>query len=110
MRKTQIQVNKLVYSGLSVLGASITVMYEHQYGYVKTKSREKGKLWYMNTDSFIVYIKADDIYKGIVEGVEKRFDNSNYELDRQLPRGKNKKIIELMKKHQVKKVWKYLLD
>ena len=47
----------------------------------------------MNTDSFIVYIKADDIYKGIVEGVEKRFDNSNYELDRQLPRGKNKKII-----------------
>ena len=51
----------------------------------------------MNTDSFIVYIKADDIYKGIVEGVEKRFDNSNYELDRQLPRGKNKKIIELMK-------------
>ena len=59
----------------------------------------------MNTDSFIVYIKADDIYKGIVEGVEKRFDNSNYELDnRQLPRGKNKKIIELMKKHQVKKV------
>ena len=58
----------------------------------------------MNTGSFIVYIKADDIYKGIVEGVEKRFDNSNYELDGQLPRGKNKKIIELMKKHQVKKV------
>ena len=58
----------------------------------------------MNTDSFIVYIKADDIYKGIVEGVEKRFDNSNYEMDRQLPKGINKKIIELLKKHYVKKV------
>ena len=45
----------------------------------------------MNTESFIVYIKADDIYKGIVEGVEKRFDNSNYEMDRQLPKGINKK-------------------
>ena len=44
MRKTQIQMNNLVYSGLPVLDASITVMYEHQYGYVKTKYREKRKL------------------------------------------------------------------
>ena len=28
VRKTQIQMNKLVYSGLPVLDASITVMYE----------------------------------------------------------------------------------
>ena len=31
-------------------------------------------------DSFIVYIKTDDIYKDIAEDVEKRFDTSNYEL------------------------------
>ena len=42
----------------------------------------------MNTDSFIVYIKADDIYKAIAENVETRFDTSNYELDRPLPKGK----------------------
>ena len=43
----------------------------------------------MDTGSFIVYIKADVIYKGIAEDVETRFDNSNYELDRPLSREKN---------------------
>ena len=32
----------------------------------------------MDTDSFIVYIKTDDIYKGIADDVETRFDTSNY--------------------------------
>ena len=38
----------------------------------------------MDTDSFIVYIKTDDIYKDIAKYVETRFDTSNYELDRPL--------------------------
>ena len=49
------------------------------------------------TDSFIVYTKTEDIYKDIVEDVEKRFDTSHYELDRPLPKGRNKKVIGLMK-------------
>ena len=49
------------------------------------------------TNSFILYIKTDDIYKDIAEDVENRFDTSSYELDRPLPKGKNKKVIELMK-------------
>ena len=32
----------------------------------------------MDTDSFIVSIKTDDIYKDIAEVVESRFDISNY--------------------------------
>ena len=56
----------------------------------------------MNTDSLTVYIKTKDIYKNIPENVETRLDTSNYEfecnsLDRPLPKGKNKKVIELMK-------------
>ena len=39
---------------------------------------------------FIVYIKTDGIYKDIAEDVETRFDTSNYELDRSLPKGKKK--------------------
>ena len=35
----------------------------------------------MDTDSFMVYIKTDDIYKGIAEDVETRLDTWNYELD-----------------------------
>ena len=41
--------------------------------------------------------KTDNIYKDIAEDLETRFDTSNYELDRQLPKGKNKNVIGLMK-------------
>ena len=44
----------------------------------------------MDTNSFIVHIKTDNIYKDIAEDVETRFDSSNFELDRPLPKGKNK--------------------
>ena len=52
---------------------------------------------YMDTDSFIMHIKAEDFYKDIANDIEKRFDTSNYECDRPLPKGNNKKVIGLMK-------------
>ena len=51
---------------------------------------------YIDTDSFTLYIKTEDIYRDIAEDVETRFDVSNYELDRPLPKGK-KKVTALMK-------------
>ena len=89
--------NKPVYLRLSILELSKILMYEPWYDYGKPKDSEKAKLCYMDTDSFTVYIKTDDIYKDIVEDVETRFDTSNYKLDRPLPKGKNKKVIGLMK-------------
>ena len=47
----------------------------------------------MDTGSFRVCIKTDDIYKDIAEDVETRFDTSNYELDRSLPKGKKIKRL-----------------
>ena len=38
----------------------------------------------MDTDSFIVHAKTEDIYKDIAEDFGKRFDTSNYEVDRML--------------------------
>ena len=51
----------------------------------------------MDTDTYTVFIKTDGIYQNIAENVETRFDSSNYESDRPLPKGKNKKVIGLMK-------------
>ena len=52
----------------------------------------------MDTESFIVHdIYKDNIYKDIVEVVKTRFDTSNFEIDRPLPKGKNKKVNGLMK-------------
>ena len=49
--------NKPVHSGLSILQLSKILMCEFWYDYVKPKCGEKAKLFYMDTDSFIVYIK-----------------------------------------------------
>ena len=70
-------------------------MHEFWYDYVKPKYDEKAKLCYMNTDN--VYIKANDIYKDIAGDVKTRFDTSHYELERPLPKEKNKKVVGLMK-------------
>ena len=72
-------------------------MYEFWYDYMKPKYNDNVKLCYMDTDSFIMSIKTSDFYKGISNDVEKRFDTSNYEVNRPLPTGKNKKVIGLMK-------------
>ena len=72
-------------------------MYEFWYDYMKPKHGDNVKLCYMNTDSFIIYIKTEDFYKDIADDVEKRLDTSDYTVDRPLPTGKNKKVIGLMK-------------
>ena len=51
----------------------------------------------MDTDSYTVYVETDDIYKDIADDVGIRFDTLNYELDRPLLKGKNKKVSGLMK-------------
>ena len=61
MKKTQKLMNKPIYLGLSILELSKTVMNEFWYAYVKPRYGEKAKLCYIDTDSFIVYIKTDDI-------------------------------------------------
>ena len=73
-----------------MLDLSKTVMYEFCYDYVKPKYGENAKLCCMDMDSFIVLVKTGNIYKDIAEDVEQ-------DVDRLLPKGKNKKVIELMK-------------
>ena len=97
MNKTKVKMNKPIYLGLSILDISKTLMYEFWYDYVRPKYNDNVKLCYMDTDSFIVSIKANDFYKDIANDVEKRFDTSNYEVNRSLPTGKSKKVIGLMK-------------
>ena len=95
MKKTKIKMNKPIYLGLSILDISKILMYKFWYDYMKPKYGNNVKLCYMDTDSFVINIKTEDFYKDIA--VEKIFDTSNYEVDRPLPTGKNKKVIGLMK-------------
>ena len=67
MKKPQIFINKPVYLGLPILEICEIVMYELWHDYVKPKYEEKVKGYYMDTDSFIVYIKREDIYSDIAK-------------------------------------------
>ena len=87
--------NKPVHVALSKLEITEIVMFEFWYDYLKPRYREKAKLCYTDKDSFIVYIKTEDIYSGIPNDVETRFDTSSYELDIPLP--KEKKVTGLIK-------------
>ena len=97
MKITKVKMNKPIYLGLSILEISKLLMYEFWYDYMKPKYGDNVKLCYIDTDSFIMNIKKEDFYKDIANDVEKRFDTSNYECERPLPTGKNKKVIGLMK-------------
>ena len=97
MKRTKVKMNKPIYLGLSILEISKLLMYEFWYDYMKLKYDDKVKLCYTDTDSFKMSIKTKDIYEDIADDVEKMFDTSNYEVDRPLPTGKNKKVIGLIK-------------
>ena len=97
MKKTKGKMNKPIYLGLSILEISKTLTYEFWCDFMKPKYGDNVKLCYMDTDSFIKHIKTENFYKDIADDVEKRFATSNYEINRPLPIGKNKKVIGLMK-------------
>ena len=72
-------------------------MYEFWYDYIKPKYQYDRKLCLMDTDSFIICTKTKDVYKGIENDAEKRFNTSNYEVNRPLWVRKNKRVIGLIK-------------
>ena len=96
MKKSQILMNKSLNLGLSILEVGSTLMHEFLYDYV-TQNMAKAKLYYMDTDIFIVYIETDYIYKNNAEDVKSGFHTSNYGFDRPFHKGKNKKVIGIMK-------------
>ena len=97
MKKIKVNMNKPIYLGFSILEISKTLLYEFCYDYIKIKYQDNAKLCYMDTDSFILNIKTEDFCENIADDVKKRFDISNYKVNKPLPTVKNKKVIGLMK-------------
>ena len=99
MRKTKVKMNKPIYLGMSILDISKTLMYKVWYDYFKPKCGDRAKLFYTDTDSFIIHIITKDFFEDISNGVEQWDDTSNYDENdkRSLPIGKNKKVIGLFK-------------
>ena len=96
-KKTKVKMNNPVYLGLSILDIRKIVTYEYWYDYLKSNFDYNVKLCYMDTDSFIVHMKTKDADADLPKDVEKRPDTLNYEVNRPLPIGINKKVVRLMK-------------
>ena len=99
MEKTEVEVNKPIYLGMSVLDIRKTLMYEFWFDYVKPKYGDRAKFCYTDADSFVSHTKTQDFYKGIANDVKRWFDPFNYDEndERPLPIGKNEKVIGLFK-------------
>ena len=99
MKKTRLKMTKLLYLGMSVLDISEIPMYEFWYNYITPKYRDKTKLCYTDTDGFIIYMKTEDFFEDISNGVERWFDTSNYDKNDKgpLPIRTNKKVPFLFK-------------
>ena len=85
IKKTEVKMNKPVYLGQAILDISKTFMDEFWYDYIKPKYRDKARLCYTDTDSFIMHIKTDDFYKDINNDVDKWFHTSNYDKNDNRP-------------------------
>ena len=99
MKKTNVKINKPLYLGTSILDTSKTLMYELWYDYVKPKYNDKAKLYYMDTNSFVINIFTEDFFEDINNDVERWFDTSNYDKSdkRSIQIGVNKKVIGMLK-------------
>ena len=90
MKKAKVKMNKPVFKKL---------MYEIWYDYIKPKYKNKAKLCYMDTDSFVINIFTEDCFEDINNDVERLFDTSNYDENdkRPLQTGVIKKVIGMFK-------------
>ena len=101
MKKTIVKMNMHVYLGMPILDISKTLIYEFWYDYMKPKYGDRAKLYYTDTDSFIIHIITEDLFEEIGNDVERWFDTSNCDENktgqRPLPIGVNKKAIGFFK-------------
>ena len=108
MKKTSLTMNKPVYLGMSILELSKTIMFDFHYKYIKPKYRNKAKLLFTDTDSFLYEIQTEDFYKDIAGDVRDRFDTSDYPEGHPsgIPTGINKKVLGKFKDEAAGKVIK----
>ena len=88
--------NKPVYLALSILEISKIVMSEFCYDYMKPKFGKNQICVTWIQTALQSTSKTEGGYSDIPKDIGTKFDTSNYELDRPLPKRKNKKVIGLM--------------
>lgn len=97
MNKKDVYMNKPIAIGFAVLELSKLLMYEFYYDYFKKKyPGNLSRLLYMDTDSFILEVQTEDVYRDMEKDVH-LYDTSGYDKKHPLYSPTNKKVPGLMK-------------
>ena len=88
--------NKLIYMGAVILETSKLHMYQFWHDHLKVKYGNKIKLIYSDTDSYVIEIQIDDIYKDMLKDSH-LYDFSNYPKSNPNFSLTNKKIYGIFK-------------
>ena len=96
MHKSRLLLNKPVYTGMTILDKSKILMYDFFYNHLKKQYGEKCELLYTDTDSLLLKIETEDVYKDI-KANENFYDTSNYPKEHPLHSTVNKKVLGKMK-------------
>lgn len=77
LHKSRILMNKPIIVGMCILEISKVLMYSFLYDYLKAKYGENIELIYSDTDSFILWVKTNDVYADIRDEPD-MFDTWDY--------------------------------
>ena len=91
MYKNTLKLNRPIYVGMSILDLSKHLMYDFYYNQLKEQC-SCCNLLYTDTDSFILQVETDDIYKDIKDN-QSQYDTSNYNNKHFLFSNENKKVL-----------------
>ena len=70
IKKTKVKMNKPLYLGMSILDISKMLMYKFWFDYFKPNYKDRAKLCYTDTDSFIVNTITEDFFQDISNDIE----------------------------------------
>ena len=96
MHKSRLLLNRPVYVGMSVLDLSKHLMYDFYYNELKKQYGEHCQLLYTDTDSLLLEIQTEDVYKDMGANAD-LYDTSDYPKDHPQYSEENKKVVGKMK-------------
>ncbi len=96
VHKSRLVLNRPVYVGMCVLDLSKHLMYDFYYNQMKAQYGERCQLLYTDTDSLLLEIQTEDVYKDMAQQAH-QYDTSDYPKDHPLHSTVNKKVLGKMK-------------
>ena len=96
MHKSRLMLNRPVHVGMSVLDLSKHIMYDFYYNQLKKQYGEHCQLLYTDTDSLLLEIQTEDVYKDMGASAA-LYDTSDYPKDHPQYSEENKKVVGKMK-------------